>query len=356
MRTQCTNCHSILKVTQEQLDFKQGRVRCGHCREVFNAIDNLIEDDFPVLTEDDELEEPIRTAPLNIPAKVPAVKIIPVRRHNVEHVPEPARHEKIEPAPTPAPVPAPVTETAQTLPPRDQTTQIRYEPSSERGLNDFIIRTNRNSETEYSRTASTEDSHYITEKRVERPLVLEPDDYETDEYENEDDAYEEYEDSQKGGSFLTGFISLLLLLLLIFQAIFFFRNAIVSALPVSRPYVQQMCDALGCKLDLLKDASEVNITDKFLQIIQENATNKSVTYELQSILVNESEYDIAWPPLFLELQNDQDAILYSKILRPQDYLLAQDKEAFTSKSQKHIQIKFVAPAPAITKFKLSISK
>lgn len=341
MRTQCTNCHSILKVTQEQLDFKQGRVRCGHCREVFNAIDNLIEDDFPLLTEDDELEEPIRTAPQNIPAKVPAVKIISIQKNNVEQPTEPIKTEH---------------EVAETLPPRDQTTQIRYKPSSERGLNDFIIRTNRNTETEYSRTASTDDSHYITEKRVERPLVLDPDDYESDEYENEDEAYEEYEDSRKGGSFLTGFISLLLLLLLIFQAIFFFRNAIVSALPVSRPYVQQMCDVLGCKLDLLKDASEVNITDKFLQVLQEDATNKTVTYELQSILVNESEYDIAWPPLFLELQNDQDAILYSKILRPQDYLLAQDKEAFTSKSQKHIQIKFAAPAPAITKFKLSISK
>lgn len=341
MRTQCTNCHSILKVTQEQLDFKQGRVRCGHCREVFNAIDNLIEDDFPLLTEDDELEEPIRTAPQNIPAKVPAVKIISIHKNNVEQPTEPIKTDH---------------EVAETLPPRDQTTQIRYEPSSERGLNDFIIRTNRNTEAEYLRTASTDDSHYITEKRVERPLVLDPDDYESDEYENEDEAYEEYEDSRKGGSFLTGFISLLLLLLLIFQAIFFFRNAIVSALPVSRPYVQQMCDVLGCKLDLLKDASEVNITDKFLQVLQEDATNKTVTYELQSILVNESEYDIAWPPLFLELQNDQDAILYSKILRPQDYLLAQDKEAFTSKSQKHIQIKFAAPAPAITKFKLSISK
>lgn len=341
MRTQCTNCHSILKVTQEQLDFKQGRVRCGHCREVFNAIDNLIEDDFPLLTEDDELEEPIRTAPQNIPAKVPAVKIISIHKNNVEQPTEPIKTDH---------------EVAETLPPRDQTTQIRYERSSERGLNDFIIRTNKNTEAEYSRTASTDDSHYITEKKVERPLVLDPDDYESDEYENEDEDYEEYEDSRKGGSFLTGFISLLLLLLLIFQAIFFFRNAIVSALPVSRPYVQQMCDVLGCKLDLLKDASEVNITDKFLQVLQEDATNKTVTYELQSILVNESEYEIAWPPLFLELQNDQDAILYSKILRPQDYLLAQDKEAFTSKSQKHIQIKFAAPAPAITKFKLSISK
>lgn len=42
--TQCPQCNTRFKITQEQLDAHQGMVRCGRCHAVFNATYNLHDD------------------------------------------------------------------------------------------------------------------------------------------------------------------------------------------------------------------------------------------------------------------------------------------------------------------------
>ncbi|HRQ95444.1 MAG TPA: zinc-ribbon domain-containing protein, partial [Candidatus Accumulibacter phosphatis] len=44
MRTCCPTCQTVFRVTSEQLRLRAGKVRCGQCRAVFNAIDNLADD------------------------------------------------------------------------------------------------------------------------------------------------------------------------------------------------------------------------------------------------------------------------------------------------------------------------
>ncbi|MCU7799998.1 MAG: zinc-ribbon domain-containing protein [gamma proteobacterium symbiont of Lucinoma myriamae] len=41
MFTHCPNCHTHFEITQEYLDIAHGKVRCGQCDHVFNALDNL---------------------------------------------------------------------------------------------------------------------------------------------------------------------------------------------------------------------------------------------------------------------------------------------------------------------------
>ncbi|HLP25212.1 MAG TPA: DUF3426 domain-containing protein, partial [Acidobacteriota bacterium] len=43
MLTRCPRCETTFRVTPEQLKARHGRVRCGHCQNVFNALDTLIE-------------------------------------------------------------------------------------------------------------------------------------------------------------------------------------------------------------------------------------------------------------------------------------------------------------------------
>jgi predicted Zn finger-like uncharacterized protein len=43
--TRCPTCQTTFRVTAEQLKARQGRVRCGHCQGVFNALETLIERD-----------------------------------------------------------------------------------------------------------------------------------------------------------------------------------------------------------------------------------------------------------------------------------------------------------------------
>jgi predicted Zn finger-like uncharacterized protein len=43
MLTRCPRCQTTFRVTPEQIKARQGRVRCGECMDVFNALDTLIE-------------------------------------------------------------------------------------------------------------------------------------------------------------------------------------------------------------------------------------------------------------------------------------------------------------------------
>jgi len=50
MYTTCNHCHTSFKITAEQLKIAAGKVRCGHCNTVFDALlslsDNFVDDNF----------------------------------------------------------------------------------------------------------------------------------------------------------------------------------------------------------------------------------------------------------------------------------------------------------------------
>ena len=48
MLTRCPSCATHFRVTPEQLKARSGRVRCGQCQNVFNALDSLIEEPLVV--------------------------------------------------------------------------------------------------------------------------------------------------------------------------------------------------------------------------------------------------------------------------------------------------------------------
>ena len=44
MLTRCPSCATTFRISPEQLKARQGRVRCGKCRNVFNALETLVEE------------------------------------------------------------------------------------------------------------------------------------------------------------------------------------------------------------------------------------------------------------------------------------------------------------------------
>ena len=42
LQTQCPKCQTRFRVTDEQLGIAKGKVRCGNCMDVFNAIDHQV--------------------------------------------------------------------------------------------------------------------------------------------------------------------------------------------------------------------------------------------------------------------------------------------------------------------------
>src|SRR5664279_4666769 len=43
LATRCTSCGTVFRVVQDQLKVSEGWVRCGHCNEVFNALETLFD-------------------------------------------------------------------------------------------------------------------------------------------------------------------------------------------------------------------------------------------------------------------------------------------------------------------------
>lgn len=65
MLTRCPECATHFRVTTEQLKARSGRVRCGQCQHVFNALDSLIEE--PTLAI-----PPVRHGPPPVPETPPS--------------------------------------------------------------------------------------------------------------------------------------------------------------------------------------------------------------------------------------------------------------------------------------------
>jgi len=59
MYTECPSCHTYFKITPEQLKIAEGKVRCGSCDHVFNALSSLAEKVPPTKTSEKEVSEPI---------------------------------------------------------------------------------------------------------------------------------------------------------------------------------------------------------------------------------------------------------------------------------------------------------
>lgn len=101
MLTRCPHCRTHFRVTAEQLKIRQGKVRCGACQEVFDALDSLSDEALvapapPVQPETETRRSRDGTAD-PLAALAQAGVIPPAANESVADEPEPRQ----EPAPEP---------------------------------------------------------------------------------------------------------------------------------------------------------------------------------------------------------------------------------------------------------------
>lgn len=123
MQTRCPHCQTRFRVTTEQLKLRQGQVRCGACRAVFDALDSLSDESLVYVppVSPTEAEAPpamLESQPqpdgtvMPQPEAVPVEPVIPLAEI------EAAANEANEPEPVPATVvePEPVQESLAETP------------------------------------------------------------------------------------------------------------------------------------------------------------------------------------------------------------------------------------------------
>jgi len=224
--TRCPGCTTIFRVTPAQLALRNGQVRCGHCRTVF-----------------DGLAQRISLAP-------------------VHAAPEPEVDELAAGPPTVTLRNASALEAPPGEPPRA--------------------------------TAPAEESDDV--------------DY---------DSRFAWEKPQKSRIGVTTYSAIagLLLLLLVGQATYHFRDALAARLPGTKPALSALCEVLRCRLHPLRDVSALSIEASDLQA---DPAHKGLLI-LNATLRNRASYAVDYPYLELTLTDSNDQVVVRRALSASEY-------------------------------------
>jgi hypothetical protein len=106
-----------------------------------------------------------------------------------------------------------------------------------------------------------------------------------------------------------------LVLLLVAQALFHFRDAIAAHWPASKPALITLCSTAGCVLHPLQDITGLSIESSDLQA---DPAHKGLLI-MTATLRNRAAHPLAYPYVELTLTDTGDHIVVRRAFAPQDY-------------------------------------
>lgn len=301
MRTRCPQCDTVFRITPEQLRFRSGKVRCGHCRAVFNAFDSLVEEAPPPSAKPaPPPEEPPAAAPAPRTEAAAQPEAEPEPPPAVEPLapaePEAGTAAKVEPTLGAEPLEAPLEKAERPMPTSAETPEQSTDAARAAGL---VAARELSESPGYNRWAASPlaGAEAETRHRVTWPFAV---------------------------------VAALLAIALAAQLAYYFRAEIVQRLPAAAG----LYTALGADIPLPRQADLVSIEASDLQ-----ADNARGLLVLQATLKNRASYAQAWPALELTLTDAHDAAVARRVLAAPDYLPPKaDPKAFAADSETAIRL------------------
>ena len=129
--------------------------------------------------------------------------------------------------------------------------------------------------------------------------------------------------------------SLLMLLVLSAQALYFYRVELAAQLPGLKPMLTSYCSLLKCTIPLPKKAELMSIESSDLEAdpVQANVIT------LSALLHNRAPHTQAFPSLELSLTDMQDKVVARRTFGPAEYLKAADDEKQGLAANREMSIK-----------------
>ena len=285
MLTRCPHCETSFRVTHEQLIPRQGRVRCGACYLVFNALESLSDEPAGVVVP---TTAALPEQPVLAPIEPVAIEVFsdPDPEPNPWPFPKPAVIESVEPEVVPEEIPEVVAEPA---------------PAPE----------------------LEQDS---------APETVEP--------EPEPEAWDEREEAPpRRWPWAVGIA--LLLLLGAGQMIYLFRVELAVLAPELRAPLTATCEALGCEVPYPHRPELMAIESSDLAPVDNDRLHLTAT------LRNRAPFAQAYPHLELTLTDTADAPMLRKVLAPADYLPAGESAAFFAQREE-LAVSLYLETPGLT--------
>ena len=279
MLTHCPACETHFRVTAEQLKTRSGRVRCGECQHVFNALDSLIEE--PVL-----VVAPLTPAP-------PPQSLAAAFPDTVAEAPEELsalQPEEQEPS---------IPDSAEAAEP-----ELAEPEAAEPDV----------AEPEATEPEATELE--VAEPKAEEPEAVEPEAVPGDDADASDwsETFPEPPPPPRRWPWVIG--SLVGLTAIGLQAVLAFRAELAVLWPEARPALVALCDIAGCEVGLPAKVAMVGIEASDLH----PDTGQPGRLTLTATLKNRAPFAQQFPHLELTLTDTADKAIARKVLAPADYL------------------------------------
>jgi predicted Zn finger-like uncharacterized protein len=278
VKTCCPSCQTIFRVSPEQLQLRAGKVRCGKCRAVFNAIDRLLD-------ENDKLRV---SGPRSGDGSVPTA-LAPDRKAGQKAVPAvrlalalDSRLAQETPALLSASGAAPQPASSR------QAVTAHPEVAGDDPLSPVS-----------PKASAAGDGRWLEEVQNEPPLA------------GERTLFRPF-----------AAVAAFLVVILVSQLVFHLRSDIAIAAPSLRPALEALSSALASEMPLPRQAALVSIETSDLQV--DAGANKLLA--LQATLRNRAAYAQAYPALELTLTDTHDKAIARRVLMPDDYLPAPQVE------------------------------
>ena len=297
--TTCPHCETRFKVTTEQLLLRNGTVRCGACRQVFDGGARLVRDEAadlllnPIAAHESEL---ITTASESMPA---SGKIEPNMQDELDTLSKAISDWQVQPR--------------KDLP--------KFDP-------------------------------LLDEDEADSPPVSSPaNSTPANEPAFVQEAKQKVRRSRMWKTIFWLGIPLLLISLAI-QLVIHFRNEIVAQAPESDPAMRIACAYLGCTINLPAQIKQLSLQSSQLRAIPDQVNQ----FELIALLRNQSPSPQAWPSLELQLKDEIGDIITRKVFLPQNFLTQPNlvKQGIAAQSEHEIRLVFELTGPAPTDFQLTM--
>jgi predicted Zn finger-like uncharacterized protein len=325
LHTTCPHCHTVFRISEQQLAAADGWTQCGVCAAPFDALAGLPEDERIRY-----LAPPVAETPVESTVTEP---IAPTAEPEQQAAPAPEPGAAI-----PAATPPPMEPEAQApAPPRP------HLPGLERRIAEEATEAQGTHPADLPSIIILDPDVKVPEEYGPLPIIPEDRSARGDaalelEDDDDDEGDEEIADVPPAATVSrpipsesafaamparaarrTGWawvVVPLLLLLLVGQLIYFLRNPLMASYPGVRPMLASVCDVFGCALGLPQDVEQIKILGSDLQA--EPGNGKRMTLALT--LANRASYAQAWPMLQLSLTDTKDKPLARRVFAPSEYL------------------------------------
>lgn len=267
LATRCSACGTVFRVVPDQLRVSEGWVRCGRCSQVFNALEGLVD-------LDTGLPKPAAGSLAHTGTDAPAEFDFEIA------------HPAARPGSPPLPPSATESSAGQT---RKAPSSKAAEPKAPAWANPAGSSAAANAPEAPAATSADfsadKPSFVRSAERAERWRT------------------------PKVRAALAA-TAVLATLTLVAQASLHHRDVLAAHVPEARPWLDQACSGLGCRVEAARFIDNLAVDSSGLVRVE-----KSNLYKLQVTLRNRGGVDVAVPALDLTLTDGQGSLIARKVLR-----------------------------------------